>query len=223
MSKGTPFQLLQATPFSAGSSLPGAKLYFYETGTTTEQPVYQESTLTTAHTQPIVADASGFFDDIWLDPNEGVDYRVKLDTSADVQVWQIDNVPRQRSNFVTGTFEVTYTGFSADPSATTANWYQQGRFVHLELPVGDGTSSSTSFIISGLPAAIRPTTTQYCHLPYAKDNNAHLAGGAVAVVSNSTNITIAPADAVYSTTGWTASSTKGLNTYAGIWYRLNDS
>ena len=222
MSKGTPFFLLEQTPFSAGQSLPGAKLYFYQTGTTTEQTVYQESTLSTSHTQPITADASGFFDDIWLDPNASVDYRVKLDDSDDTLVWQIDNVPRQRSNFLTGTFEVTYTGFSADPSATTATYYQQGRFVFLELPVGNGTSNSTEFTMTGLPVAIRPTTTQYHFVPYAADNSS-VSGGAIVQILNSSQMEIALAGVTFSTTTWTASGTKGLNTYAGFWYRLDDT
>lgn len=222
MSKGTPFSLLQTTPFSAGQSLPGALLYFYQTGTTTEQAVYQESTLTTTHTQPITADASGFFAAIYLDPTASVDYRVRLEQSDTTLVWQEDNVPRQRSNFITGTFECTYTGFSADPSNTTANYYQQGRFVHLELPVGNGTSNGTGFTIAGLPAAIRPTTTQYCYVPYAADNSA-VGGGAIVQVSNSSAMVIALSGTTYGTSTWTGSGTKGLNTYAGIWYRLDDA
>jgi hypothetical protein len=45
----------------------GAKLYFYQTGTTTNQAIYQDSALSTAHTNPVVADASGYFDPIYLD------------------------------------------------------------------------------------------------------------------------------------------------------------
>jgi parallel beta-helix repeat protein len=55
--------------FTSGSSsvYAGAKLYFYKTGTTTNQAIYQDSALTTAHTNPVVADASGYFDPIYLD------------------------------------------------------------------------------------------------------------------------------------------------------------
>lgn len=222
-SPGTPFQLVEATPFQTGQSLPGAKLYFYETGTTTDQAVYTTPALAVTHSQPVEADSDGFFPAIYLNSGSGLDYRARLTTAADVQVWQYDNVQRYVENFDTDTFECTYTGFSADPAGTTATWYRFGRLIQLSLPIGTGTSNSTSFGIAGLPASIRPTTTQYCHVPFATDNSGAVAAGAIVSVTSASSMTIALNTGAYSATSWTGSGTKGLTTDATIWYRVEDA
>lgn len=73
-------------------SLPAAKLYFYQTGTTTPQNTYQNVTLTTPHANPVVADSEGYFAPIYLDPSLP-NYRMKLTTSADVLIVQYDDIP----------------------------------------------------------------------------------------------------------------------------------
>lgn len=60
------------------SQLVGAQLYFYESGTTTHQLVYADGKLEVALPQPVVADASGKFPAIFLDPNNLYNYRVQL-------------------------------------------------------------------------------------------------------------------------------------------------
>lgn len=45
-----------------------AKVSFYVTGTDTPAPVYTESTLTTAHTQPVRSNSAGFLPPIYLNP-----------------------------------------------------------------------------------------------------------------------------------------------------------
>lgn len=57
----------------------------------------------------------------------------------------------------TGTFTVTYTGFTTTITGT-AKWVRIGGFVILTLPAGNGTSNATSFTATGLPAAIQPAT-----------------------------------------------------------------
>ena len=47
--------------------IPGAFLSFYATLTSTFQPIYTDSTLTTVLTNPVKADANGLFPEIWLD------------------------------------------------------------------------------------------------------------------------------------------------------------
>jgi hypothetical protein len=91
------FTLPKQIPLSsAGLLLPGAKAHFYQTGTTTPQNTYQDVDLSTPHANPVVADASGVFAPIYLDPTLP-DYRVKLTTSADVQVYQVDDVPSNQN------------------------------------------------------------------------------------------------------------------------------
>lgn len=73
-------------------SLPGAKLTFSISGSTTLQNTYQDVNLTTPHTNPVVADAEGYFDPIYLDPSLP-NYRIKHTTSADVLIEQLDGIP----------------------------------------------------------------------------------------------------------------------------------
>lgn len=58
----------------------GDKLYFYTTGTLTPASVYTTSDLSVAHANPVVADATGAFAPIYLDP--AVTYRVIHKTAA---------------------------------------------------------------------------------------------------------------------------------------------
>ena len=48
-----------------GSNSPGAKAWFYDTGTTSAQTVYSDTSLSTAHTQPVVSDANGVFPQVF--------------------------------------------------------------------------------------------------------------------------------------------------------------
>jgi hypothetical protein len=77
-------------------SLPGAKLTFTQTLTSTPQDTYQDNARQTAHSNPVVADANGVFEPIYLDPTLP-DYRVKLTTSADVLIYQEDGIPSNQN------------------------------------------------------------------------------------------------------------------------------
>lgn len=71
-------------------SLVASKLYFYRTGTSTAATVYTNIALTIAHSNPVVADSSGYFAPIYIDGAAG-DLRVSHFTSADVLIYTIDN------------------------------------------------------------------------------------------------------------------------------------
>lgn len=88
-----------AVPLSAlGAILPGAKLYFYATGTSNPQDVYEDIGLTTPHSQPVEANGAGRFPAIYLDPALP-SYRVLLTDSADVTQpgFPIDDVPSNQN------------------------------------------------------------------------------------------------------------------------------
>lgn len=72
----------------AGESIPGAKLYFYDNGTTTPKDTYSDVGLTTPHANPVVADSAGRFAAIYLSGS----YTVKFTDDADVQIWLQDDV-----------------------------------------------------------------------------------------------------------------------------------
>lgn len=72
-----------------GRPMAGAKLYFYEAGTTTPRNTYSDAALTVANTNPVIADAAGQWPAVWL-ANEP--YKVVLKTSGDATVWTADDV-----------------------------------------------------------------------------------------------------------------------------------
>jgi hypothetical protein len=63
-----------------GHPLPGAQMYFYESGTVTPKDTYSDEALTTPNANPVIADSQGQFGDIFL---SGA-YSVKLDDANDV-------------------------------------------------------------------------------------------------------------------------------------------
>lgn len=88
--------------------LPGAKLTFSVTATSTLQNVYQDEALTVPHSNPVTADGAGVFPKIYLDPSLP-NYRVLLTDSALVTQpgYPLDDIP---SNQDTGqTFRLKST------------------------------------------------------------------------------------------------------------------
>ena len=73
----------------AGTTYPGAKLYFYETGTTTPKDTFSDPDLDPSHLHenPVVADADGQFPPIYLEAGE---YKAVLKTSADATLDTVD-------------------------------------------------------------------------------------------------------------------------------------
>lgn len=91
------FTLPKQVPLNSGGELlPGAKLHFFATGTTNPQNTYTDIDLSTPHSNPVEADADGVFAPIYLDASLP-HYRVRLTTSADVQLWQLDDIPSNQN------------------------------------------------------------------------------------------------------------------------------
>lgn len=70
-----------------GTSYPAAKLYFYETGTTTPKDTYSDAGLTTPNANPVVANADGLFGVIYLGTG---DYAVTLKDANNNTLWTVD-------------------------------------------------------------------------------------------------------------------------------------
>ena len=92
----------------AGVPLAGAKLYFYQEGTTTPITVYQDKALSTPHASPVVADASGIFPPIWVNEGTNSTYKTVLTNAADVTIRTVDGIV---------TPSVDPTGSLTDPAA----------------------------------------------------------------------------------------------------------
>jgi len=73
----------------ASSVAVGWKLNFYSTGTTTRKDTFSDVLLTTANTNPVIADSAGRFGDIFL---ESGTYKVTLTDASDLEIWSAENV-----------------------------------------------------------------------------------------------------------------------------------
>lgn len=114
--QGPKFRALDAN----GDIMPGAKLLFYATSTTTPEDTYSDSGLTTPHANPVIADSSGEFPAIYLDPS--VTYRVILLDADDVEYWDIDPYAPPR-DFVPGTIIIFHGNATArDAAYPPATW-----------------------------------------------------------------------------------------------------
>ena len=71
-----------------GEPLAGGKLYSYAAGTTTPQATYTDYGGVTANANPIILDSRGETS-VWFG---SLLYKLKLTTSADVEIWTVDNI-----------------------------------------------------------------------------------------------------------------------------------
>lgn len=89
-------------PSRAGSPISaGAKLYFYQTGTTTPLDTFSQSDLAPGHenTNPVVADSNGLFGPIYLKPTP--DYKAILTNAAGTTIWTTDPLLTAASSVIT--------------------------------------------------------------------------------------------------------------------------
>lgn len=74
-----------------GNPISGAKMYFFLTETTTPQDAYTDGAELVVASNPVVADAEGMFDPVFLAP--GINYRVRLtNATGSVVYYDVDPV-----------------------------------------------------------------------------------------------------------------------------------
>lgn len=88
---------------------------------------------------------------------------------------------------VTDTFTIGSTGFASNPSGT-AEYQVIGRQVQMTIPALSGTSTSTSFTLTGLPAAVTPSSAK--NVPAVQLTNGGLAVLGSATVNTNGTITL---------------------------------
>jgi hypothetical protein len=66
----------------------GARLFFYETGTSTPKDTFTDQAATTPNANPVIADSNGVFSNIFIDGN----YKVILQNFNSTQIWEADPV-----------------------------------------------------------------------------------------------------------------------------------
>jgi len=79
----------QYAPDVTGAPLPGAKLYFFASGTATPLSTFSEDTLSIPNPNPVVADDAGIFGEIFL---QSLLYKVRLTDANDNEIWTADPV-----------------------------------------------------------------------------------------------------------------------------------
>lgn len=144
----------------SGNTIAGARLYFYEAGTSTPKMVYADVGLGTPLPNPVIANGSGRFPPIYLEDNGA--YKVRYCTDEDVEIWTADNVvtESQESDVTVVLEAITQTSISAgyteeqaqNPTnfvravykyANSANWFED-----------EGTADNV-YILTGLDDYIR--------------------------------------------------------------------
>lgn len=116
------------------------------------------------------------------------------------------------------TFTMTYTGYASPPTCT-ASWARVGKLVVLSFCIASATSNANTLTATGIPAAIRPTTTQFMgpSCPSLTDNGA----GIVVTCAVSVNSSgVATFFNIGNPNGWTITGSKGVNSVITVTYGL---
>lgn len=98
----------------AGVTLPGAKLYFYASGTSTPLDTYANANHSVANANPVVADAGGQFASIFM---QNLEYKVVLKDANDVEQWTADPVQPLFDDAAPTSFYDMPVFFSGKPAA----------------------------------------------------------------------------------------------------------
>lgn len=125
-----PFQVFPGTTANtplddAGDPMPMCELTFWRAGTTILALIYDDNTLTSQLDNPLTADSSGVFPEIWL--NDELLYRVKLENAAGELIYDIDDyqlllqIIAPSAPVLSG--DVVLTDFDLDWTAATAGTY----------------------------------------------------------------------------------------------------
>lgn len=124
-------------------AVPGAKLFFYQPGTTTKRPVYTSAALTTELPNPVEANAAGVWPAIYLD--DALTYRVVLKDANDDDLNDVDP-------YVPGV-----TGEKGDKGDPGGNVMSIGLFADLDelgnIPAGTDTIRTSGYTLLGKGAA----------------------------------------------------------------------
>jgi hypothetical protein len=75
---------------NSGNRAIGAKLYFFNAGTSTPRTSYSNADLSTPHTHPVLADGNGRWPAVFLQFGE---YKETVTTSGGTELWSDDDIP----------------------------------------------------------------------------------------------------------------------------------
>jgi hypothetical protein len=212
----------RTAPLNSGQIIPGAQLHFYRTGLTTEQASYTDKDCRIPHANPVVANSAGEFPRIYLNPDSGYDYRVKLTDRDGNQLWLEDDVVVEladEAKLIQGTFIGIQTGYAANLNPTISYRIIKDDdgtgIATLRSGTSTGTSNSTGMTLTNIPTALQPTRNAFCAC-ILHDNTTNLMGAALVSGSSITFYIDEPLSAA----GFTNSNVKGLPAGWTITYQL---
>jgi hypothetical protein len=133
--------------FRVGS---GFKMYFYDAGTTNPRNTFTDNTYGTPLSNPVIANASGYFPAIWTTG----DYKVRLETADDVLIWEVDNYTNDSGStiFAEGVLSApdsTANAITANLPTAPAFPYVDQLQVVVELQHGANTITNPTFSLNG--------------------------------------------------------------------------
>lgn len=145
-----------------GDPVSGAKLYFFDAGTTTPRNVYSDAGLSSLISQPVVANAAGWFQAIFIDGTAG-DYKDRLHDADDVELRpDIDNVAPP----VAGTVPVTQGGTGATTAAgarSALSVPSQAQHDAVDTRVTAAEATIANYLDASTPAITWASTTNLDH------------------------------------------------------------
>lgn len=140
------FYLPRSTAFDAnGDPISGAKLEFFESGTSTPLDTFSDDALTVANTNPVIADSAGRFGDIFLQQS---DYKVTLSDASDNVIWTTDPVRSDapKSSVVREVTTTTVLDSSDDGKLIVADATAGGFVITLEAVADAGNGSEVTIM-----------------------------------------------------------------------------
>ncbi len=164
-------QLPQVPAFDTlGQLAPGAKMRFYDAGTTNPRTVYTDAALSIAYSQPVVADSAGIFPPVFV--STGV-YKVTIHSAADVLLATYDNIdPSLSTNAGALAVASGGTGAPTAPGART----NLGAASQVALDALDGRVAATELLLDNpiLAASVSITYAATIAPDFTADETRHI-------------------------------------------------
>lgn len=150
-----------------GNPMLGAKLYVDDAGTSNDRTTYSDAALTTPNANPLVADGSGRFGPIFVAAS-ATNIKLTLHTSADAEVWTLDNVPASLVDQYTIGLNLWPVSAEETAAGLTASdlsiYYNYGNALRYKADP-TGASDSSVELQYCIDLAWDNATTGYCYIP----------------------------------------------------------